>query len=60
MSRKNSGWHPEGSVDALVIVVVDVLVKCRQHLARCLEAVDIPQLLLETPKEGFNIAVLPR
>ena len=59
LSSKNSGRHPECGVDAPVIVVVDMLVNRCQHLARCLEAVEVAEFLLETTKEGFNIAVLP-
>ena len=60
LSSKNSGGHLEDSVNAAVIVVVDMLVDGCQHLTSRFEAVDVAELLLETTKEGFNIAVLPR
>lgn len=56
---KNSGRHPESRVNASMVIVANVLVHRRQHLARRIKTMDVTKLLLEAPEEGFNKAVLP-
>ncbi|MDA1330291.1 MAG: hypothetical protein O3B43_04395 [Chloroflexi bacterium] len=46
-------------MDAAVVVVVDVPVDRLDHFANRIEAVEIPQLLLETPVERLHETVLP-
>ena len=59
MGCKDSRWHLESSVDAAMVVVVDVPVDRLDHLANGLEAVEITHLLLEASVERLNKTILP-
>ena len=59
MGSKDSGWHLESQVDAMMVVVMDLMVDSFQELANTRKAVGIPQLILEATVEGFLVTILP-
>lgn len=59
MSSKNGGRHLESGVNAMVVVVMDLMVDSLKEFANPIKTVHVTELLLETSIEGFLEAILP-
>lgn len=60
MGSKSSRWHLESGVDAMVVVVMDLMMDGLEELTRTIKAVHVTKLSLETTIKGFLVTILPR
>ena len=60
MSSKSSGWHLESGVDAMVVVVMDLMVDRLEKLPYTIKPVHVTKLSLKTTIKGFLVTILPR
>ncbi len=54
MGSINSRWHLESSVDAVMVVVMNVMINRLDEFPNRYESVRIAKLVFETPIEGFS------
>jgi hypothetical protein len=55
LCSKNSRWHLESGVDALMVVVMDLLVDCVKELTHTIKTVHVAkQLIFEASVKGYD------
>lgn len=59
MGRKSNRWHLESGVDAMMVVVMDLMMDGLEELTHTIKAVHVAKLMLKTTIKGFLVTVLP-
>lgn len=59
MGSKGSRWHLESGVDAMMVVVMDLMMDGLEELTHTIKAVHVTKLSLKTTIKRFLVTILP-